>query len=92
MPFLNPPHTTARKYEYFCETTRKFWASQEAQLVQNLPAMQETTWNTGDLGLIPGSGRSPGAGKGNLLQDASLRNPMDRGACQAPALRSQQSD
>ena len=41
---------------------------------------------TGDLGLIPGSGRSPGAGKGNLLQDACLRNPMDRGAWQVPAL------
>ena len=45
MPFLNPPHTTARKYEYFCETTRKFGASQVVQLVQNLPAMRETAWN-----------------------------------------------
>ena len=86
MPFLNPLHTTARKYEYFCETIRKFWASQVAQLVQNLPAMQETAWNRGDLGLIPGSGRSPGAGKGNLLQDVCLRNSMDRGAWQVPAL------
>ena len=35
----------------------------------------------GDLGLIPGSGRSPGEGNGNPLQHSCLENPMDRGAC-----------
>ena len=35
--------------------------------------------NVGDLGLIPGSGRSPGEGNGTPLQH-SLENPMDRGA------------
>ena len=35
--------------------------------------------NAGDLGLIPGLGRSPGEGNGNPLQYSSLRNPMDRG-------------
>ena len=34
----------------------------------------------GDLGSIPGLGRSPGGGHGNLLQYSSLENPMDRGA------------
>ena len=34
----------------------------------------------GDLGLIPGSGRSPGEGNGNLLQYSCLENPMGRGA------------
>ena len=34
--------------------------------------------NTGDPGLIPGSGRSPGEGNGNPLQDSCLENPMDR--------------
>ena len=34
----------------------------------------------GDKGLIPGSGRSPGAGNGNPLQYSCLGNPMDRGA------------
>ena len=34
----------------------------------------------GDVGLIPGSGRSPGEGNGNLLQYSCLENPMDRGA------------
>ena len=33
-----------------------------------------------DVGLIPGSGRSPGGGHGNLLQYSCLENPMDRGA------------
>ena len=36
--------------------------------------------NMGDLGLIPGSGRSPGEGNGNPLQYFCLENPMDRGA------------
>ena len=33
-----------------------------------------------DAGLIPGLGRSPGGGQGNLLQYSCLENPMDRGA------------
>ena len=37
-------------------------------------------YNAGDLGLIPGSGRSPGEGNGNPLQYYCLENPMDRGA------------
>ena len=37
-------------------------------------------FNAGDLGSIPGSGRSPGEGNGNLLQYSCLENPMDRGA------------
>ena len=36
-----------------------------------------------DMGLIPGSGRSPGGGHGNPLQYSCLENPMDRGAWQA---------
>ena len=34
----------------------------------------------GDLGLIPGSGRSPGEGNGNPLQYSYLENPVDREA------------
>ena len=33
----------------------------------------------GDAGSIPGSGRSPGGGNGNLLQYSCLKNSMDRG-------------
>ena len=36
--------------------------------------------NVGDLGLIPGSERSPGEENGNPLQYSCLRNPMGRGA------------
>ena len=46
-------------------------------VVKNPPA------NTGDVSLIPGSGRSPGEGKGNPLQYSCLGNPLDRGACWA---------
>ena len=36
-----------------------------------------------DVGLTPGSRRSPGEGNGNLLQYSCLENSMDRGACWA---------
>ena len=42
-------------------------------VIKNLPA------NAGDSGSIPGSGRSPGEGNGNLLQYSCLENPVDRG-------------
>ena len=35
----------------------------------------------GDMGLIPGSGRSPGEGNSSPLQYSCLENPMNRGAC-----------
>ena len=41
---------------------------------------KESACNVGDLGSIPGSGRDPGEGNGNPLQDSCLENPMDRGA------------
>ena len=49
-------------------------------MVKNLPAKAGAT---GDLGSIPGSGRSPGGGNGNPLQCSCLGNLMDRGAWQA---------
>ena len=36
-----------------------------------------SAYNAGDLGSIPGSGRSPGKGNGNPLQYSYLENPMD---------------
>ena len=41
---------------------------------------KESTCNSGDPGLIPGSGRSPGEENGNPLQCSCLENPIDRGA------------
>ena len=38
---------------------------------------KESACNVGDLGLIPGSGRSPGEGNGNPLQYFGLENSMD---------------
>ena len=36
-----------------------------------------SAYNEGDWGSIPGLGRSPGEGNGNLLQYSCLENPMD---------------
>ena len=58
--------------------------SQVALVVKNLPA------NAGDIrnmGLIPGSERSPGGGHGNPLQCSCLENPMDKGAWRAAVHR-----
>ena len=52
-------------------------------LVKNTPV------NAGDLGSIPGSGRSLGEGNGNPLKYSCLENPMDRGAWWATVTRSQ---
>ena len=54
-----------------------FGGHASASVVKNLPA------NAGDMGSIPGSGRSPGEGNGNLLQYYRLGNPRDRGGWQA---------
>ena len=48
-------------------------------MVKNLPA---NAGDEGDMGPIPGSGRSSGEGNGNPLQYSCLINPMDRGAWQ----------
>ena len=44
---------------------------------------KESACNAGDLGLIPGLGRSLGEGNGNPLQYSCLENPMDGGAWRA---------
>ena len=49
-------------------------------MVKNPPA---NAGDTRDVGLIPGLGRSPEEGSGNLLQYSCLGNLMDRGALQA---------
>ena len=49
-------------------------ASQVALLVKSLPANER---DRRDMGLIPGLGRSPGGGHGNLLQYSCLENLME---------------
>ena len=49
-------------------------------MLKNPPA---NAGDMGDLGSVPGLGRSPGEGHGNPLQYSCLENPMDRGDWQA---------
>ena len=44
------------------------------------PRGKASACNAGDLGSIPGSGRSPGEGNGNPLLYSCLENPVDGGA------------
>ena len=46
-------------------------------MVKNLPM---NAGDAGDVGSVPGLGRSPGGGHGNPLQYSYLENPMDRAA------------
>ena len=46
-------------------------------------AGKESACNAGDVGLIPGLGRSPRGGHGNPLQYSCLENPKDKGAWRA---------
>ena len=55
-------------------------SSQVELMVKNLPAH---AGDAKDVGSIPGSGKSPGAGNGNPLQYSCLENSMERGAWQA---------
>ena len=48
--------------------------------MKNPLVMLENACSTGDMGSIPGLGRSPGEGNGSLLQYFCLGNPKDRGA------------
>ena len=53
------------------------WGFSGGSVLKDPPA------NAGDTGLNPRSGRFPGGGDGNPLQDSCLENPMDRGAWRA---------
>ena len=59
------------------------WGYPSGSSVKNAPA------NVGDMGLIPGLGRSPGEGNGNPLQRSCLENTMGRGAWWATVQGSQ---
>ena len=58
------------------------YSENEYTTQSNLPGGSEvkaSACNAGDLGPIPGLGRSPGEGNGNPLQYSCLENPMDGG-------------
>ena len=70
------------------ERVQEIWADQgkprASQVVKNLPASAR---DTGDVGSIPGSGRSPGGRHGNPLQYSYLENPMETRAPWATVYR-----
>ena len=70
-------HGKSFQHKRIWEVIQRHWGFPSGEVVKNPPA---NAGDTGDLGLIPGSGRSPEAGNGNPLQYSSLENPMDRGA------------
>ena len=63
--------------DFFKQVSSYYWGFPGGTVVKNLPA------NAGDLGSIPGSGRSLGEGNGNPLQYSCLGNPVDREAWRA---------
>ena len=69
--FTSPEAASSRAY--LMEPHTASWASQVALVVKNPPA------NAGDMGSIPGSGRSPEGENSNPLQYFCLENPLDRG-------------
>ena len=58
-------------------------------MVKSLP---DSAGDIRDMGSIPGSGRSPTGGHGNLLQYSCLENPIDRGGWRAMVHRVAESD
>ena len=79
---------------YICSQLRVFPYSQEHKVSKQINVIwtlaipggsdgKESGCNAGDLGLIPGLGRSPGEENGYPLQDSGLENSMDRRAWEA---------
>ena len=67
-------------FKYYLPTSLCLWEffkDTGGSVVKNLPAI------AGDVGSIPGSGRSLGVGNNNLLQYSCLENFIDRGAWRA---------
>ena len=70
-------YVASRNLAYSTSSKRVFFGG---TVVKNLSA---NAGDSGDAGLIPGSGRSPGERKGNPFQYSCLQNPMDRGTWRA---------
>ena len=64
-----PPRCTPTPSGLPCHQLGPWWLSGK-----------ESASKAGEVGSIPGQGRSPGEGNGYALQDSCLENPMDRGA------------
>ena len=73
----------------YVSLTNTFWPMYIAQMVKNLPAMQdgkESACHAGDLDSIPGSRRSPGEGNGNPFQYSCLENPHGQRSLGSPTV------
>ena len=91
MPWTEEPgglHSMGSKELEMTEHTHAWWRHREKSVFEVLsgsegfPGGSEAKASAcivGDLGSIPGSGRSPGGGNGNTLQYSCLENPMDGG-------------
>ena len=60
-------------------TYQNLWASLTLDILPRGSYGKASACNAGDLGWIPGSGRSPREGNGNPLQHSCLENSMDGG-------------
>ena len=82
-PPLHPqsPSSTMQMYFRYKKHPYTWEGFPSGSVVKSLPTI------TGDTGLIPDLGRSPGEGNGNSLQHSCLQNPMDRGAWQTAVHR-----
>ena len=65
------------------EAGKVVWYSHLLKSFPQFVVRKESACNAGDLGSIPGLGRSPGEGSGCLLQYSYLENSMDREAWRA---------
>ena len=84
MSMLRAPPKSAKLKITKCLVKDEFWSRNQwrawLQTKVGIPcgsAGKESTCNAGDLGSIPGLGRSPGEGKGYPLQYSGLENSMD---------------
>ena len=85
-PLQNPNNKVSHKPHPNTDTLNQFCATgflNSSEQYWGFPGGSEvkaSACNAGDLGSIPGSGRSPGEGNGNPLQYSCLENPMDGGS------------
>ena len=75
----NKKQSTIDTYSHLHECPGKYLSEKSQSLKASLVAqtVKASAYNVGDLGSIPGLGRSSGEGNGNLLQYSCLENPMD---------------
>ena len=82
-PYMTTGKTIALTRLTFVGKAMSLLFNMQSRLVMGFPGGSEvkaSASNAGDLGSIPGSGRSSGEGNGNPLQYSCLENPMDGGA------------